>query len=70
MSSARSAPLPRRNVLLNPGPATTTDGVKSALLRPDICPREREFGDLMARVSRQLVQVVRPDGQADGDDPD
>jgi len=47
-----------RNILLNPGPATTTDSVKNALVVPDICPREVEFGDLMKRVLRKLVDVV------------
>lgn len=47
-------------ILLNPGPANTTASVKRALLAEDICPRERSFGELMARVARQLVQVVRP----------
>ena len=38
-------PKVKRNVLLNPGPATTTDTVKYAQVVPDICPREKEFGD-------------------------
>ena len=33
----------KRNILLNPGPATTTDTVKMAQVVPDICPREKEF---------------------------
>ena len=37
----------RRNVLLNPGPSTTTDTVKFAQVVPDICPREQEFAGLM-----------------------
>ena len=37
----------QRNILLNPGPATTTDTVKMAQIVPDICPRERAFGQLM-----------------------
>lgn len=37
----------RRNVLLNPGPSTTTDTVKFAQVVPDICPREKEFAGLM-----------------------
>lgn len=48
----------RRNILLNPGPATTTDSVKRALVVPDICPRESEFGELMMRVGRGLVDIV------------
>jgi 2-aminoethylphosphonate aminotransferase len=48
----------KRNILLNPGPATTTDSVKYAQVVPDICPREKEFGHLMASVSTELVQLV------------
>ena len=47
-----------RNVLLNPGPVTTSDTVKQALVVPDTCPREREFKALIARVAQQLVDVV------------
>jgi len=48
----------KRNVLLNPGPATTTHSVKMAQVIPDICPREKEFGDLMEYVSTELTRVV------------
>ncbi len=48
----------KRNVLLNPGPATTTDSVKYAQVAPDICPREKEFGDLMEFVSMELTSIV------------
>lgn len=33
----------KRNVLLNPGPSTTTDTVKLAQVVPDICPREKNL---------------------------
>ena len=45
----------KRNILLNPGPATTTDTVKLAQAAPDICPREKEFAALMAGLRRDLV---------------
>jgi 2-aminoethylphosphonate aminotransferase len=48
----------RRNVLLTPGPATTSDRVKQAQVVPDICPREAEFGALQDSIRRRLVQVV------------
>ena len=48
----------KRNVLLNPGPATTTDTVKYAQVVPDICPREEEFGELMEFVSTELTKFV------------
>lgn len=51
----------KRNILLNPGPATTTDSVKMAQVIPDICPREREFADMMAQMRRDLLRVVHAD---------
>ena len=48
----------KKNILLNPGPATTTDSVKYAQVVPDICPREYEFGDLMEYVSKELTKIV------------
>src|SRR5688500_9967611 len=50
-----------RKILLNPGPATTTDAVKAALVVPDICPREQDFGDVVARVRRDLLTVADAD---------
>jgi 2-aminoethylphosphonate-pyruvate transaminase len=51
----------KRNVLLNPGPATTSDAVKYAQVVPDICPREQEFVDVMTGVRKDLVKVVHGD---------
>ncbi len=48
----------KRNILLNPGPATTTDTVKKAQLVPDICPREKEFADMMKEMRADLLKVV------------
>lgn len=48
----------KRNILLNPGPATTSDEVKMAMVVPDICPREKEFCDLMDSIKRDLPKVV------------
>ncbi|WP_271811845.1 2-aminoethylphosphonate aminotransferase [Clostridium beijerinckii] len=48
----------RRNILLNPGPATTSDTVKFAQIVPDICPREKEFGSIMEFISRELTEFV------------
>lgn len=50
-----------RKILLNPGPGTTTDGVKRALVVPDICPREAEFAAVVARVRRDLLAVAEAD---------
>jgi 2-aminoethylphosphonate-pyruvate transaminase len=51
----------KRNILLNPGPATTSDAVKYAQVVPDICPREQEFVEIMADVRKELVKVVHGD---------
>ena len=51
----------KRNVLLNPGPSTTTDTVKYAQVVPDICPREKDFGDLMQGLREDLVKIVHGD---------
>lgn len=51
----------KRNILLNPGPATTTDTVKLAQVTPDICPREKEFAARMAGLRQDLVRVVHGD---------
>ena len=53
----------KRNILLNPGPATTTDTVKTAQVVPDICPREKEFAGLMKGLREDLVKIVHGDLQ-------
>lgn len=50
-----------RKILLNPGPATTTDTVKLAQIVPDICPREREFAEILKQMRKDLVKVVHGD---------
>lgn len=54
-------PKVKRNVLLNPGPATTTDTVKYAQVVPDICPREKEFAKIMKDMGDDLVKIVHGD---------
>ncbi len=51
----------KRNILLNPGPSTTTDSVKYAQVVPDICPREKEFAGLMKGLREDLVKIVHGD---------
>lgn len=48
----------KRNILLNPGPSTTTDTVKYAQVVPDICPREQEFAGLMKGLREDLLKTV------------
>ena len=47
-----------RKILLNPGPATTSDEVKMAMIVPDICPRENEFCEIMNSIKNDLPKVV------------
>ena len=51
----------KRNILLNPGPATTSDSVKLAQVVPDICPREKEFAGMMKTLRSDLLRVVHAD---------
>ena len=54
----------RRNILLNPGPSTTTDTVKHAQIVADICPREEEFGRLIEGISKDLVRIAGGDDES------
>lgn len=47
-----------RKILLNPGPATTTNSVKQAMVVEDICPREKDFGKLLDTIKEDLVKVI------------
>ncbi|RAP34810.1 2-aminoethylphosphonate--pyruvate transaminase [Candidatus Marinamargulisbacteria bacterium SCGC AG-439-L15] len=51
-------PIVQRRILLNPGPATTSNAVKMAQVQPDICPREAEFGELCVEISKNITQLV------------
>lgn len=51
----------KRNILLNPGPSTTTDTVKMAQVVPDICPREKEFASMMKGLREDLLKTVHAD---------
>jgi 2-aminoethylphosphonate-pyruvate transaminase len=53
----------RRMILLNPGPVVVSDQVRKALLQPDICHREPEFTDMLARVRRKLTTVFKGGNQ-------
>ena len=50
-----------RKILLNPGPVTTTDTVKNALIVPDICHRENEFGELLFYLGNSLRDIIHAD---------
>lgn len=46
-----------RMILLNPGPVTLSERVRSALSKPDLCHREPEFAQLQTSIRRQLLAV-------------
>jgi 2-aminoethylphosphonate-pyruvate transaminase len=48
-----------KHILLNPGPACTTDAVKHAMVEiGDVCPREIEIGDLMKSISDKTKSIL------------
>lgn len=48
-----------KHILLNPGPACTTDAVKQAMIEiGDVCPREIEIGDLMKSISDKIKSLL------------
>jgi 2-aminoethylphosphonate-pyruvate transaminase len=51
-----------RTVLLNPGPVNVSPRVAQALLRGDLCHREREFSTLQGRVRELLCRAFTPHG--------
>lgn len=55
----------KRNILLNPGPATTTDTVKLAQVVPDICPREEEFAGQMKGLRENCVRMAHGNLETD-----
>jgi len=48
----------KRIVLLNPGPVNVTERVRDAMLRGDLCHREREFSDLLGCIRRKLLAML------------
>lgn len=50
-----------RKILLNPGPATTTDTVKQAQVVSDICHREKEFTEVLEFCSKNLIKIAGGD---------
>jgi 2-aminoethylphosphonate-pyruvate transaminase len=44
-------------ILLNPGPVTLSERVRSAMVSQDLCHREPEFTELLASLRRRLARV-------------
>jgi 2-aminoethylphosphonate-pyruvate transaminase len=49
-------------ILLNPGPVTMTDRVRTALAGEDVCHREPEFRELVKRVRSKITSVYGAPG--------
>jgi len=49
-----------KQILLNPGPANTSDTVKSSLVVDDICPREKEFGLVLDYICDNITDILLP----------
>lgn len=50
----------QRKLLLNPGPATTSQRVKNAQIVSDICPRESEFNQVVTDVKTMISALASP----------
>lgn len=62
VDAARGGAAMREFVLLNPGPANTTETVRRALVTPDLCHREEEFFAVMREVRGALVRLAGGEG--------
>ncbi len=47
----------KKEILLNPGPVNLSSRVRKALLRPDLCHREKEFIELQNSIRSDLLNV-------------
>lgn len=54
--------MPRRMVLLNPGPVNISERVRRALTGADICHREEEWSEVMASIRERLCAAFAPSG--------
>ncbi len=52
----------KKMVLLNPGPVCTSERVRNALLRGDMCHRESEFSTLLSSTRKKILQALAPNG--------
>ena len=52
-----------RDILLNPGPVNLSNRVRTALLKPDLCHREPEFGEMQRAIREKLLRVYGLNGE-------
>jgi len=53
----------KKIILLNPGPVCTSERVRNALLRGDMCHREREFSEILNGVRKKILVAFSPNGE-------
>lgn len=51
----------KRYILLNPGPVLTTASVKNSLIQYDMCHRDPDFSELLARLKRNILPLFGAD---------
>lgn len=52
----------KKMVLLNPGPVCTSETVRNALLRGDMCHRESEFSTILSNTRKKILKAFTPNG--------
>ncbi len=50
----------KKMILLNPGPVCTSERVRNALVRGDMCHRESEFSALLSSTRNKILQAFAP----------
>ena len=52
----------KKTILLNPGPVCTSEGVRNALMKGDLCHRESEFSTILCNTRKKILQAFAPGG--------
>ena len=52
----------KKMILLNPGPVCTSERVRNALMRGDMCHRKSEFSTLLSSTRKKILQAFAPNG--------
>jgi 2-aminoethylphosphonate-pyruvate transaminase len=51
-----------KKLLFNPGPTNVSERVRNAIKTEDICHREKEFGEVVLRVNKNLLKLLNGEG--------
>ncbi len=52
----------KKMILLNPGPVCTSERVRNALMKGDLCHRESEFSAILKNTRKKILQAFAPNG--------